>query len=94
MADFWSLTIYDTATRSMIQNERNDAAVSSYDKLKTNADGSVDLYFGPKSPGEELENNWIQTVSGKGFYPFYRFYGPTAPLYEGKWQLADVELVK
>ena len=49
-AAFWSLTIYDTATRSMIQNASNDAAVSSYDKLKTNADGSVDLYFGPRRP--------------------------------------------
>jgi len=94
VSDFWSLTIYDTATRSMIQNARNDAAVSSYDTLKTNADGSIDLYFGPTSPGAELENNWVQTVSGKGFYPFYRFYGPTAPLYEGTWKLADLELLQ
>jgi hypothetical protein len=91
---FWSNTIYDTATRSMIQNQRNDAAVSSYDKLKTNADGSVDLYFGPTSPGPDLESNWTQTVPGKGFYPFFRFYGPTAPLYDKTWKLPDVELVK
>ena len=49
-AAFWSLTLYDTATRSMLQNPSNDAAHSSYDKLKTNADGSIDLYFGPKAP--------------------------------------------
>ena len=49
-AAFWSLTIYDIATRSMIQNASNDAAHSSYDKLKINADGSVDLYFGPRRP--------------------------------------------
>ena len=46
---FWSLTLYDTATRSMIQNAGNDSARSAYDKLKVNADGSVDLYFGPGS---------------------------------------------
>ena len=59
----------------MAQNARNDAVFSSYDTLKTSADGSVDLYFAPKAP-EGWENNWIETVPGKGFYPFFRFYGP------------------
>ena len=39
-AAFWSLTLYDTATRSMLVNASKDAARSSYDKLKANADGS------------------------------------------------------
>ena len=59
-ASFWSLTLYDTATRSMLENPSNDAARSSYDKLKTNADGSIDLYFGPKAPagiGEQLDRD-------------------------------------
>jgi hypothetical protein len=29
VSDFWSMTLYDTATRSMIRNERNDSAISS-----------------------------------------------------------------
>ncbi len=74
-ATFWSLTIYDTATRSMLQNPSGDAAHSSYDKLKTNADGSIDLYFGPKAPAGQ-ESNWTETVPGKGFYPMFRFYTP------------------
>ena len=49
-AAFWSITLYDAATRSQIQNASNDAARSSLDKLQTNADGSIDLYFGPTSP--------------------------------------------
>ena len=92
-AAFWSLTLYDTATRSMIQNAVNDSARSSLDKLKTNADGSLDLYFGPKSPAG-MESNWIQTVAGKGFYPMFRFYSPKAGLFDGTWKLADVELMK
>ena len=58
VSSFWSLTLYDTETRSMIQNPPNDSARSGYDKLKTNADGSIDLYFGPKAPrgpGEQLD---------------------------------------
>ena len=92
-AAFWSLTIYDTATRSMIQNASKDAARSSYDKLKANADGSIDLYFSPKAPAG-LESNWIETVPGKGFYPMMRFYSPKAGLFDGTWKLPDIELMK
>jgi hypothetical protein len=93
-AAFWSVTLYDTATRSMIQNKRNDSAVSSLDKLKTNADGSIDLYFGPKAPAGVDASNWIETVPGKGFYPMMRFYTPKEGLFDGTWKLSDVELVK
>lgn len=90
VSSFWSLTTYDTATRSMLQNARNDSALSSYDKLKTNADGSIDLYFGPTPPAG-LETNWVQTVPGKGFYPMFRFYGPKPGVFDGTWTLPDIE---
>lgn len=92
-ASFWSLTIYDTASRSMLQNPSGDAAHSSYDKLKTNADGSIDLYFGPKAPAGQ-KSNWTETVAGKGFYPMFRFYTPKEGVFDGTWTLPDVELVK
>jgi hypothetical protein len=79
----------------MIQNPTNDSARSSLDKLKTNADGSIDLYFGPAgSSPAGLESNWIETMPGKGFYPMFRVYTPKAGLFDGTWKLADVELVK
>ena len=93
MDAFWSLTLYDTATRSMVQNPRNDSAVSSYDKLNTNPDGSIDRYFAPAAPAIS-ESNWIQTVPGKGFYPMLRFYTPKEGVFDGTWKLPDVELVK
>ena len=89
-AAFWSLSLYDSATRSMVQNPANDAARSGYDKLTTNTDGSLDLYFGPKAPAGQ-ESNWIETVPGRGFYPMFRLYSPTAPLFDGTWTLPDVE---
>ena len=91
-AAFWSLTLYDSATRSMVQNPTNDAARSSYDELTSNADGSLDLYFGPTAPTDE-KSNWIETVPGRGFYPMFRLYSPTAPLFDGTWTLPDVELI-
>jgi hypothetical protein len=92
-ATFWSLTIYSSDTRSMLENPSNLAAHSLYDKLKPNSDGSIDLYFGPKAPAG-LESNWVETVSGKGFYPMLRLYGPKAGAFDGTWKLPDVELVK
>jgi hypothetical protein len=89
----WSLTLYSTESRSMLQNPTNDAAHSSYDKLKTNTDGSIDLYFGPKAPAGN-ESNWIETVPGKGFYPMFRLYTPKEGLFDGTWKLPDVELAK
>ncbi|HTF20904.1 MAG TPA: DUF1214 domain-containing protein, partial [Chryseolinea sp.] len=92
-AAFWSMTLYSTASRSMLQNTTNDAARSSYDKLKVNADGSIDLYFAPKAPAGK-ESNWIETVPGQGFYPMFRFYTPKEGLFDGTWKMSDVELVK
>jgi len=53
--DFWSVILYDHQTRSMLQNDYSWPAVSSQTRgHKINADGSVDVYFGPKAPaGEE-----------------------------------------
>ncbi len=90
---FWSMTLYSTDSRSMLQNPTNDAARSSYDKLKTNPDSSIDLYFSPKAPPGN-ESNWIQTVPGKGFYPMFRFYTPKEGLFDGTWKMPDVEVVK
>ena len=73
----------------------NDSARSGLDKLKTNADGSVDLYFGPAgSAPAGLEANWIETLPGKGFYPLFRVYYPKPGLFDGTWKLPDVELMK
>ena len=74
-------------------NPSGDAARSSYDKLKANADGSIDMYFGPKAPtGQDI--NWIETVPGKGFYPMVRFYTPKQGVFDGSWKLPDVEAMK
>jgi hypothetical protein len=89
-AAFWSLTLYDSATRSMVQNPTNDAAHASYDELKTNADGSFDMAFGPAAPAGQ-ESNWIETVPGRGYYVMFRLYSPTEPLFDGTWALPDVE---
>jgi len=91
--DFWSITVYDTKTRSMIQNAANLAALTSRDKLKVNGDGSVDLWFGPEVP-KGFEGNWVDTRPSKGFFLWFRSYSPTAAFFDKTWSLPDVEEVK
>ena len=61
--------------------------------LTKNADGSMDIYFGPKAPaGKEL--NWVPTKSGGEFEVLFRFYGPEKPLFDKTWKLGDIAEVE
>ena len=61
--------------------------------MALNADGSVDLYFGPKAPAGK-EGNWTQTVPGKGWYTIFRLYGPLEPWFDRTWKPGEFELVQ
>jgi hypothetical protein len=58
------------------------------------ADGSTDLYFGPTPPAGKPGRNWIKTLPNKGWFTYFRLYGPTQPYFDKTWQLPDIEEVK
>ena len=90
--DFWSVIVYDNQTRSMVQTDQKAPSVSSQNKgVKINADGSVDVYFGPKAPAG-MENNWVQTIPGKGWFMILRLYGPLEPWFDKTWRPGEIEL--
>lgn len=91
--NFWSITIYDAATRCLIDNPQKNADLSSRKDLIKNADGSVDLYFGPKAPAGK-EKNWVQTLPGKHWFTYMRFYGPTTAYFDKSWKMDDITEVK
>jgi hypothetical protein len=91
--DFWSFTLYDNQTRSMLQTDQRFPGVDSLGEVKANADGSYDIYFGPKAP-EGMEDNWIQTVPGKAWNTIFRLYGPLEPFYDQSWKPGNPELVE
>jgi len=89
--NFWSVVVYDTLSRSQLQTNQRLPSVSSYTNPVVNADGSIDITFGPKKP--ERGGNWIETTPGKGFFPMMRFYSPTEAYFDKSWQLGDVTLL-
>jgi hypothetical protein len=92
--DFWSIVIYDPQTRSELQTSSPFPSKNSKsDNIIENADGSVDLYFGPKAP-KGKEQNWIETVPQKSWFPILRLYGPLEPWFDKSWKPGEVELVK
>ncbi|ABZ76243.1 protein of unknown function DUF1214 [Shewanella halifaxensis HAW-EB4] len=92
--NFWSVVAYDTQTRSELQTGQPFPSRNNQrDNLTQNADGSVDIYFGPKAP-EGKESNWIQTVPNKGWFILLRLYGPLEPWFDKSWQPGDIVEVK
>jgi hypothetical protein len=93
-SDFiWAVIVYDDQTRSMVQTDQKARSFSSQDKrLKTNADGSVDFFFGPKAPAG-MERNWVQTIPGKGWFMILLLQGPLEPWFNKTWRPGEIELV-
>jgi hypothetical protein len=89
---FWSLTMYD-ASYFFVDNPLNRYTLSPRDQLKTNPDGSVDLYIQHASPGADKESNWLPAPAGD-FILMLRLYWPNekAPsILDGSWRVPRVE---
>jgi hypothetical protein len=95
---FWSFTVYDNQTRSMLDTPQRypRAGSQSYPTpaAVANADGSTTIYFGPKQPDGVKPGNWIQTDPKKGWNTLLRLYSPLEPFFTKKWRPSEIELVK
>ena len=83
---FWSLTMYD-AKYFFVSNPINRYSISARQNLKSNPDGSTDLYIQKDSPGTDKESNWLPAPAGK-FILMLRMYWPneSKPV-DHQWQL-------
>jgi hypothetical protein len=90
---FWSVTVYDAETRSEIATDQGYAALRSLFELKDAKGQNVELAFGPSAPAG-AEKRWIKTIPGKGWFVYFRIYGPEAAAFNGVWKPADFEEVK
>jgi hypothetical protein len=91
---FWSVTVYDTDTRSQVPTDQGKAALRSLFELKfVSATQPTELYFGPTAPAGH-ENQWIKTIPGKGWFVYFRVYGPEKAAFDGSWKPGDFEEIR
>jgi len=89
---FWSLTMYN-AQYFFVDNPLNRYTLSARNKLKHNADGSVDLYLQRENPGKDKESNWLPAPADK-FVQMLRMYWPKdkpPSLLDGTWTIPGVK---
>lgn len=88
---FWSVTVYDSQTRSQVQTDQDKAALRSMFELKdvSKSEPTV-LHFGPTAPAGQ-ESRWIKTAPGRGWFAYIRIYGPEAAAFDKSWKPGDFE---
>jgi hypothetical protein len=97
-AAFWSFTVYDNQTRSMLQTPQKypRAGSQSYPTPAAEAadDGATVVYFAPEKPAGVAEGNWIQTDPEKGWFTILRLYSPLPSFFDKTWRPSEIELVE
>jgi hypothetical protein len=97
-ANFWSLTVYDNMTRSMLDTPQRypRAGSQSYPSpaAEASADGSTTIWFGPEQPEGVARGNWIETIPRKGWFVILRLYSPLEPFFTKQWRPSEIKLVK
>ncbi len=95
---FWSLTLYDNQTRSMLQTPQKYPRAGSQNypspAASESADGSTTVWFSPEQPDDVARGNWIQTHPEKGWIVLLRLYSPMPAFFDKSWQPSEIELVK
>lgn len=91
---FWSLTMYNDKY-FFVTNPINRYSISARQKLKSNPDGSTDLYIQKDAPGPDKESNWLPAPAGK-FVLMLRMYWPDErkpSIINGSWTIPAVKKV-
>jgi hypothetical protein len=91
---FWSLTMYDSSW-FFVNNPINRYAISARQNLKSNPDGSTDLYIQKDSPGADKESNWLPAPADD-FILLLRLYWPDESdpsIINGSWKIPPVTKV-
>jgi hypothetical protein len=97
-ANFWSLTLYDNQTRSMLDTPQRYPRAGSQSfpspAAEADSDGSTTIYFGPKQPEGVKRGNWIQTMPDKGWFVILRLYSPLEPFFDKTWRPSEIQEAK
>jgi hypothetical protein len=89
---FWSITLY-TEDRFLYDNPLDRYSIGDRTPgLTYGDDGSLTLYVGYTSPGEERESNWLPAPRGP-YQVVVRLYGPSEAAIRGDWKMPALTAV-
>jgi hypothetical protein len=92
---FWSTTVYDNQSRSMLRTPQRFPRAGSQDyptaAATADPDGSTTVCFGPQRPDGVPEGNWVQTDPDKGWFQLLRLYSPLPSFFDKTWRPGEIE---
>ena len=91
---FWAVTAYNATDGTMTSAKQLMPSINGFNKVKSNPDGSIDIFFGPSKPPEAADSNWIQTVNGRNFLAALRLYGSGVEFFDQSWKPDDLVKLK
>ncbi|MCI3206380.1 DUF1254 domain-containing protein [Pandoraea capi] len=90
---FWSMTLYDGATKLLVPNPLQRYLVNSSmaKQLRRTPEGDIVIYIQKESPGADLESNWLPAAAGP-INLVMRLYLPKPEVLAGKWRAPVVDI--
>ncbi len=82
---FWSVIAVDPVFARVLPNPKNRFLLNRETNPKSNADGSLTLYFAAEKPAAAPDGNWLPTPKGKDYRLTFRFYGPKGGVADGTY---------
>jgi len=91
--NFWSVIAYNSEDGAWYKNQPKAGVASSDKGVKVNADGTIDIFFGPKAKAGQKANS-VPTTPDTNYWLYFRFYGPKPAVFTKSWQLPDLVEMK
>jgi len=90
---FWSMTMYHSDTRLMVENPIHRYSIGDRTKgLKYEKDGSLNIYIQKEAPAGAKKANWLPAPDGK-FYLIARLYMPKQEAVNDTYHLPPLEKI-
>lgn len=91
---FWAATAYNITDGTMPETKQLLPSTNGYYSTPKQADGSIEIWFGPQKPEGVADSAFIQTVPGRNFLATVRLYGTEDAFYDQTWKPDDLVKVK
>ncbi|GHD66945.1 DUF1254 domain-containing protein [Jeongeupia chitinilytica] len=91
---FWAVTAYNVTDGTMPETSQLLPSTNGYYDIPKQADGSIDIWFGPEKPQGVVDAAYIKTIPGRDFLVAVRLYGTGDAFYDQTWKPDDIVKVK